>query len=313
MSNYLSRQSAEDYIGLRRQIALSYLRPDSPLPLVIKPAVQDLSLIKWAAVNTAFIDRYLSRNGAILFRDFSLSTESEFEELFEAVSGSLPGSSNGSASRRVISDAICSATDYPADEPVPLHHENSHSLRWPLKIWFFSLQLADHGGETPLADSRKIHNKIPKEIRDCFTRKGLMYVRNYGLDHPWQEAFRTSNRAVVENHCLESMIEFEWFGNDQLRTRQRCQAVERHPVTGDTVWFNQAHLFHVSRLPAEVRDSLMTTLGEENLPRNVYFADGSSIDSGMLDEISHAYEAESVVFPLRTGDVLLLDIAAVGQ
>ncbi|MBC8030244.1 MAG: TauD/TfdA family dioxygenase [Pyrinomonadaceae bacterium] len=317
MSNYPSQQSADDYVGLRRQISLSYLRPDSPLPLVVRPAVQNLSLVEWAAANAAFIESYLIRNGAILFRDFGLSEAAEFEELIEAVSGPLLEYSYRSTPRTVVSGKIYSSTEYPAHQSIPLHNENSYSLSWPRKIWFFSIQVAEEGGETPIADSRKIYNAIPKEIRECFERKGLMYARNYGtgLDLPWQDVFQTSSRAVVENYCRQSRMEFEWIGEDQLRTRQRCQVVERHPVTGEMVWFNQAHLFHVSRLPAEVRDWLLSAFGEESLPRNVYFADGSSIDSAMIDEISSACEAQSVVFPWQAGDVMLLDnmLAAHGR
>ena len=45
--------------------------------------------------------------------------------------------------------------------------------------------------------------------------------------------------------------------------------VEAHPRTGELVWFNQAHLFHDSRLSAEVRDWFTTashpTLGRPYL------------------------------------------------
>jgi len=309
MSNYLSQQSADDYVGLRKQITLSYLRPDSPLPLVVRPAVEGLSLAKWAADNVAFLESYLIRNGAILFRGFGLSEVAEFEELIEGVSGRLLDYSYRSTPRTVISGKIYSSTEYPAHQSIPLHNENSYSLSWPRKIWFFSLQVAEQGGETPIADSRKIYQAIPQEIRECFERKGLMYARNYGtgLDLPWKDVFQTSSRAVVENYCRQSSMEFEWIGEDQLRTRQRCQVAERHPVTGELVWFNQAHLFHISRLPPEVRDWLISAFGEENLPRNVYFADGTTIESAMLDEISRACEAQSVIFPWQTRDVLLLD------
>jgi len=317
MSNYLSQQTADDYVGLRRQITLSYLRPDSPLPLVVRPAVQDLSLVEWAASNTSFIESYLIRNGAILFRGFSLKDETEFEELIEAVSGPLLDYSYRSTPRTVVSGKIYSSTEYPAHQTIPLHNENSYSLSWPRKIWFYSMQIAEQGGETPIADSRRIYDALPLEIRECFERKGLVYARNYGtgLDLPWQEVFQTSSRAVVENFCRQSRMEFEWIGEEQLRTRQVCQVSERHPVTGEMVWFNQAHLFHVSRLPAEVREWLLSAFGEENLPRNVYFADGSTIDSAMLDEVSSVCEAQAIVFPWRAGDVLLLDnmLAAHGR
>ena len=136
-----------------------------------------------------------------------------------------------------------------------------------------------------------------------------MYVRNYGtgLDLPWQDVFQTTRKPEVEAYCRSAQIEFEWIGEDQLRTRQRCQVSARHPRTGDLVWFNQAHLFHVSRLPAEVRDWLLSSTAEEDLPRNVYFADGSPIDPAMLDEICKIYHQQALCFSWRAGDILLID------
>jgi alpha-ketoglutarate-dependent taurine dioxygenase len=309
MSISLSSKPASDRDSLPREITMGYLRPDSPLPLVVRPATKGLNLVKWAAVNRGFIENYLLRNGAILFRGFGLSAPEEFERLIEAVSGPLLDYSYRSTPRTVISGRIYSSTEYPAHQSIPLHNENSYSRSWPMKLWFFSLEVAEQGGQTPIADSRKIYQAIEPEIRECFARKGLLYVRNYGtgLDLPWQEVFQTSSRAIVEAYCYKAQMEFEWIGDDQLRTRQLCQVTERHPRTGEMIWFNQAHLFHISRLPAEVRDWLLNAFGETNLPRNVYFADGSPIDSSMLDDILRVCDEHSVVFPWNEGDVLLLD------
>jgi alpha-ketoglutarate-dependent taurine dioxygenase len=81
----------------------------------------------------------------------------------------------------------------------------------------------------------------------------------------------------------------------------------RHPQTGESVWFNQAHLFHVSRLPGEVREWLSTNFAEEDLPRNVYFADGDRIEPELVDEILKVYRRQAVAFSWRAGDVLLID------
>ena len=51
----------------------------------------------------------------------------------------------------------------------------------------------------------------------------------------------------------------------------------------------------------------MSSVAEEDLPRNVYFADGSPIDPAMLDEICEVYEQQEVCFPWREGDILLID------
>lgn len=307
MSNQFAR-SASEHFALQ-QITLSYLRPGSPLPLVVRPAEDGVELIEWAAANSGFIESYLLRNGAILFRDFRLSTVEEFERLIEAVSGPLLDYSYRSTPRHVVSGRIYSSTEYPAHQTIPLHNENSYTHNWPMKLSFFALHVAEKGGETPIADSRRIYHAISPEIRDCFVGKGLMYVRNYGtgLDLTWQEVFQTSDKGLVEDYCRKARMEFEWVGQDQLRTRQNARVVETHPRTGELLWFNQAHLFHVSRLAAEVRDWLLAAYGEQNLPRNVYFADGSPIDAAMLDEITQVYSDNSIVFPWREGDVLMLD------
>jgi alpha-ketoglutarate-dependent taurine dioxygenase len=309
MSTQTFARRATDHLTSPEQITLGYLRPGSPLPLVVRPVAKEVNLVEWAAANTSFIDSYLLRNGAILFRNFGLATVAEFERLIETVCGPLLDYSYRSTRRHVVSGRIYSSTEYPAHQSIALHNENSYSRSWPMKLSFYSLQLADAGGETPLADSRKIYQKLPPEIRECFERQGLMYVRNYGtgLDLPWQEVFQTSSKAAVEDYCRRNGMEFDWIGDTQIRTRQRCQVVERHPRTGELVWFNQAHLFHVSRLAAEVREWLLTAFGEHNLPRNVYFADGSPIDPAMLDEIVRVCDEQSIVFPWHQGDVLILD------
>ena len=80
-----------------------------------------------------------------------------------------------------------------------------------------------------------------------------------------------------------------------------------HPVTSETVWMNQAHLFHVTSLDPEVVEMLLEEYGEENLPRNTYYGDGSPIPPEAFAAIREAYEAEALVFPWEKGDVLLLD------
>jgi hypothetical protein len=78
-------------------------------------------------------------------------------------------------------------------------------------------------------------------------------------------------------------------------------------LTGEHVWFNQAHLFHVSSLPTQVRESLLAIVPESRLPRNAYYGDGSRIEDSVIQEINAVYEEEACVFSWRAGDVLLLD------
>ena len=214
-----------------------------------------------------------------------------------------------STPRSHVSGHIYTSTEYPADQSIPLHNEMAYSRRWPMKIWFFCTKSAEQGGETPIADSRVVFNRINLKIRERFQRKKVMYVRTYGhgLDLPWQNVFQTESKSKVEDYCRSVGIEVEWKEDNCLKTRHVCQAVAVHPKTGEMVWFNQAHLFHVSSLKPEIRESLLSMFNEENLPRNVYYADGSPIEASALDEIREIYQQEAVIFPWRQGDILMLD------
>jgi alpha-ketoglutarate-dependent taurine dioxygenase len=290
-------------------VVTSHLTSNSSLPLVVEPTLGEMDPIAWAAGNRDFIESHLLREGAILFRGFGVRTVSEFEQFMKAVSGELLEYSYGSTPRSQVSGRVYTSTEYPSDQEIPLHNELSYSRSWPMKIFFCCMKAAEQGGETPIADSRGVFNRIDPAIKKTFIDKKVMYVRNYGegLDLHWHQVFQTTSRAEVEDYCRDNGIEFEWKGKDRLRTSQLCQAVASHPLTGEMVWFNQAHLFHISSLSEVVRQSFLEEFSEQDLPRNAYHADGSPIDVSMLDEIRYVYEQEAVRFAWKEGDILLLD------
>jgi alpha-ketoglutarate-dependent taurine dioxygenase len=279
-------------------------------PTILEPAVEGLDPVAWAENSLDALESELRRSGALLFRNFPVSSAEEFERFIRASARSeLIEYSYASTPRRHVSGGIYTSTEYPADQTIPLHNEMSYSRSWPRKIWFCCLLPATRGGETPIADSRKVYELIPAEIRIRFEETGVLYVRNYGegLDLSWQTVFGSNERASVENFCRDAGIELQWGKDDRLTTRQICQAVAEHPVTGEKVWFNQAHLFHVSGLSAGVREMILRQFGEDHLPRQAYYGDGSAIEPDALEAIRSVYRKEAVLFPWQRGDVLLLD------
>jgi len=292
------------------------LHGESSLPLLVEPTLEGLSLPQWATTNRDFIRQRLQRHGGILFRGFNVNSVDEFELFLQSLIGDLLEYSYRSTPRTQVSGRIYTSTEYPAHQTIPLHNEMSYTRNWPLAIGFFCVEVAPEGGETPIADSRNVFRRIDPSIRDRFARKQVMYVRNYGdtLDLSWQNVFQTEDRAEVEAYCRSAGIEFEWKGENELSTRQVCQAIATHPSTGESVWFNQAHLFHVSNLGSEIRDSLLSRAAGEP-PRNACYGDGAPIEDEALEEIRAAYTAETVVFSWQKNDVLLLDnmLAAHGR
>jgi alpha-ketoglutarate-dependent taurine dioxygenase len=304
-------------ISQENLVKAELFQPEQFLPLVIQPAVDGVNLITWAANNREQIETWLLQHGGILFRNFDVRAVAEFEQFIQAISGGLLDYSYRSTPRSWVSGKIYTSTEYPPTQSIPLHNEMAYSLNWPMKICFFCVKAAEQGGETPIADSRKIFQRLDPKIKDKFMQKKVLYVRNYGdkVDLTWQNVFQTTSKSDVENYCRQAGIEYEWKDPARLRTRQVCQAVATHPKTGETVWFNQAHLFHVSSLNPEVRQSLISTFKEDDLPRNAYYGDGSTIEDSVLDEIRDLYQQEAIIFSWKEGDILMLDnmLAAHGR
>ncbi len=298
-------------------IRQSFWNAEKSFPLVIQPAVEGINLIAWAKNNQEFLETNLLRYGGILFRGFGVHTTDDFQAFIQTTSGQLLEYTYRSTPRKQVSGRVYTSTEYPPDMSIPLHNENSYSRNWAMKLFFLCVTAADEQGETPIADSRRIFERIDPEIRQKFIEKKVMYVRNYGseIDLPWQNVFQTTSKPEVEEFCRRSEIEFEWLGGDGLRTKQICQSVAKHPRTGESIWFNQANLFHIASLPGEVRNALLTNYGEENLPRNAYFGDGERIEPTVIEHINRVYEQTAVAFPWQKGDVLMLDnmLAAHGR
>ncbi|MBD0266254.1 MAG: TauD/TfdA family dioxygenase, partial [Tolypothrix sp. Co-bin9] len=290
-------------------IKTEFFSDEKTLPLVIKPNVEGVNILNWAISNQALIETELSKYGGILFRNFNVNGVSGFEQFIQIVSGNLLEYKERSSPRSHVSGNIYTSTDYPANQSIFLHNENSYQHTWPLKIFFFCVTAAQQGGETPIADVRKVYQRISPQVKEKFSQKQVMYVRNFGKGFglPWQTVFQTTNRDQVEEYCHKNGIEAEWIENNGLRTRQVRQAVTKHPKTGEIVWFNHAAFFHISTLESKIRESLLAEFPESDLPQNTYYGDASPIEPTILEEIRSAYQQETVTFPWQEGDILMLD------
>jgi alpha-ketoglutarate-dependent taurine dioxygenase len=290
-------------------IEAELLESGGPLPLVIKPKGEHVDVTAWAAGNREFVETQLVRHGGILFRGFDITTPVTFEQLCRAVSTQLLEYNERSSPRTEVSPNVYTSTDYPPDQSIFLHNENSYQRTFPRKIFFFCLTPAKTGGETPIADCRKVFQRISPHVREHFIEKGWMYVRNFGdgFGLPWQTVFQTESRDVVERECHRKGIKAEWKDDQRLRVSTVLPAVAKHPLTADLSWFNHATFFHVTTLDPVLREVLLEEFAEEDLPTNTYYGDGSRIESDVLEQLREAYRQETVSFPYEAGDVMLLD------
>lgn len=279
------------------------------LPLLVTPNVKDLDPISWASSQRSWLESLLLQHGGLLFRNFDISGLAGFQKFVAEIWGEPLEYHEQTSPRHRVHGNIYTSTDHPPDQRIFLHNENSYSNTWPLKIMFFCLTPPRDAGETPIADVRRVLARMPETIRERFARLGWMLVRNFrpGYGVSWQKAFQTTDPAEVNRYCLAADIQYEWLSPERLRIRQRRPALATHPVTREEVWFNHATFFHISTLDAQTQAGLLAEMAEEDLPYNTYYGDGSSIEPEVLDSLRHAYEQETVSFPWRENDLLLLD------
>jgi alpha-ketoglutarate-dependent taurine dioxygenase len=216
---------------------------------------------------------------------------------------------NRSSPRTTVGDRVYTSTDYPSHLPIFPHNEHGYSPVFPLYVFFACLEAARQGGATPVGSTRRVGAGIPDAIRRRFRDKGVMYLRNYhaGFGVSWEQSFQTTDRAVVESYCRARGIRCEWRADSVLRTRRVGPAEIVHPRTQESVWFNHATFYHVSTLPPEIRDELLSAFDEEDLPNQTYYGDGSPIEPDVLDELRAAYTHSLRRFDWRPADVLAVD------
>lgn len=279
------------------------------LPAVVRPKHPGVDLVAWARSASGEIEDALLSHGAMVMEGFGPLDLARFAALVEATRrGPLLDYDHRSTPRTALEGRIYTSTEYPRQLEIPLHNEMSYARRWPDRLWFGCLEAAAEGGETTLADAHQVLERLPPALVARFEARGLTYVRRYhrDIDLGWAETFqaRTLEEAMARAraHGLTASIE-----EGILMTTQTCQVTAVHPRSGKRLWFNQAHLFHPSSLPAGVRADLTAAFGVARLPRTVTHADGTPLDERDLEEIRAAYAAERRAPRWSAGAVLFVD------
>ncbi|WP_325948324.1 non-ribosomal peptide synthetase [Pseudomonas putida] len=293
--------SAQDSVEARP------LREGSAFPLLVRIREPELSPLVWAETHRERVEGWLREHGGILFRGFDLPTPADFERFCQALCPDLYGQ-YGDLPKKEGGEKIYKSTPYPKDRMILFHNESAHQHRWPRRQWFYCELPASVGGATPIVDSRAVYRELPGWLQASLRRKQLMYVRNFtaNIDVSWQHFFRTESRDEVERICRDGNIQFEWRGSDDLHTRQVCPAVILHPLTGEASFFNQVQLYHPAFLDTDIREQFLQG-GEQALPRQVFYGDGSPLEPEAIDAINVAYDRCAVRFEWQRGDVVMLD------
>jgi alpha-ketoglutarate-dependent taurine dioxygenase len=280
---------------------------------MVVASASDGSLIDRYAAERGHFEAELLRHGALLFRGFGIDSQEKLTGAVQAIGGDVLDYVDGNSPRKKLGSGVYTSTEYPSEFFISLHNELSYSNRWPARVFFCCVTAPRDGGETPLADSRRILERLPPDVREAFVTRKVKYIRNLhggmGFGPSWQATFETQSRAEVEEFCRATGTDARWNDDGSLTVTQIQPAVRTHPKTGEEVWFNQADQFHPSTHPKAIYDSIIALYGgrEELMPQTATFGDGTPIDVAMLDAVRETVRQETSVFSWQRGDLLMVD------
>jgi len=305
---------------------------DSLIPFVV--TTDDIASIAQFGERKPWLTEKLLEHGAILFRGFGVDSAEKMQHACDALGAERMDYPRGTSPRHEVGTQIYTSTEVPHKLPLPIHTEMSYTAVFPRALAFCCVIPPQHGGETPLADMKNVLARLPKTMVESFEQKGITYIQYCPSGHnttrfkTWQDMFATEDRAVAEQKCAAQNVKIEWLKDGSAKLTNVGPAIRTHPVTGERIWFNQAHIFHASMSPEfrYIGRPLMARVVRvyewllENFPSllppypyGVLFGDGSPIPRSYILAVRQAIWDETVKFRWETGDLLLVDNLRLGH
>mmetsp|Transcript_24726 Transcript_24726/g.68347 ORF Transcript_24726/g.68347 Transcript_24726/m.68347 type:complete len:409 (-) Transcript_24726:168-1394(-) len=312
-------------------------------PLLVTPRweASQAFLMSWCKVNKPWIDKMMTKYGAVLFRGFEINTAIEMQEVILSYRPSLTDVYRGTSPRGLVggSKYMFSAADAPVHYPIAQHLEMSFLPSTPIQLFFGCLKAPKTiGGETAVADFRGVARDLNPELRQKLVDKGIQYVRTnhkYGSYFTfdvsdmvgWTDIFVTNDKKEVERICEKEGTPVEWKGDTFVSTT-KAQPFQLHPITKELTWSNHIQVFHWTTFPAEVwfafkrcKDIRLFflflfvyafhmmkygVLGHQ-MALTTQFGDGEPITPDDAAEIRRAIHKNMVFNRWAKGDILFLD------
>src|SRR6266581_4469273 len=258
------------------------VQPGKP-PVLRVEAVGEAA--RWAADYRDELRALVAEHGALLVCGLGLRDVAQIDAVFRQL-GNLMTETEAFAPRQSYAQGVYSASKWPPNQQMCMHHELSYALGVPNLMLFACVVPSASGGATPVADAAAVLEALPPELVERFELLGWLLIRNYNneIGASLADAFGTHDRTAIESYCRANAIDFEWHESG-LRTRQRRNAVVRHPRTGRRCWFNQIAFLSEWTMAVELREYLLD----------------------VFQVINDVYEAHTVREPWQAGDLLVVD------
>lgn len=263
---------------------------------------------EWVAGRGRSLETVLHRYGAVLISGADVASAADVVAVRSALGWQAAECVDRFAPRVDHGDGAYSWPEWAADREMCWHHEQSQGARFPRSLVLGCLAAPSEGGAMVLSDTRKVLERLPRDLLRRFSAHGWRLHRNYRpyLGLPWTAAFGAGEPEAAEKLFAAEGIDFGWDGG-ALHIEQVRSAVVTHPVTGEACWFNDVAFFNQWSVSEVERGVLMSAFGPQGFPADSFFGDGTVLQESEFDAILDAYSQATARLTFRPGDVLLMD------
>ena len=277
-------------------------------PLLLTPARAGIQAGELVRQPRALID-LLSRHGALVFRDWSVDSDRDFDDFVGAFKWEnfAYRESLSNAVRRNRTSRVFTANEAPADIEIFLHHEMAQTPRFPSHLFFFCEKPAEIGGATPLCRSdlllEKLQDKLPAFIARCRERGGRYTLtmpgasdQSSGQGRSWRETLNVTSPHEAEQRLAALDYQWQWLPEECLQVTSPTLSLVRATPNGEEVFFNQL-IAAFSGWQDQRNDRT----------RSVTYGDGSDFDDSELKAVVEIAYASVYDHAWQAGDIALID------
>src|SRR5262249_47023791 len=134
-SRFLGTGRKGDFMGSSVVVERS-LDGVGPLPALVTAVQRGGDPVEGGCANPDTVDELVVAGGGVLFRGFRVNGVAHFERFIaEGFGTELLAYRNRSTPRTTVRGNIYTSTEYPADQHISLHNENSYTSSWAQRIF----------------------------------------------------------------------------------------------------------------------------------------------------------------------------------
>ncbi len=312
---------------LEDSVVLTPYAPGENYPLFVQPrdpALQsDAGAARdWFHAHKNELEDLLTEAGALVFRGFAINTTDDFTGWMSSYESPRYGYAGGSSPRKQLAARVYESTHAAAEDKIQMHQEMAYLPVWPSRVAFWCNVPSVSGGETFVADMRKVTADLPQAFVEEVEERGIAYKRNFrdravstGIDYldmihrSWQDSFSADDIDKAIATMQEMGFEAERLADGSLQTAFRNRGLVNHPVTGERLWFNQVATNSMGKEAIGHRLPVYEGYYGETKPRPylVTYADDTHIPLDYIDALFATLKRHVVAFPWSKGDLLFLD------